>query len=448
MAEVVRFAPSPTGELHLGNARSAVLNWLYALTTGGAFILRLDDTDTARSEERFARQILADLDWLGIRPGRVERQSERLAHYGAAADRLRAAGLLYPAYETAEELDRKRGLQRARGRPPVYDRAALALSDADRARLEAEGRRPHFRFRLPAGVRRWDDLCRGEERVDLGSLSDPVLVREDGTPLYTFTSVVDDALLGVTTVIRGEDHVTNTGVQIALFEALGATPPRFAHHNLLVRADGEPLSKRDNPLSLSRLAADGYEPMAVASLAVLLGTSRPVEAVASMAELAARIRLSDVSRGPATFEVAELDRLNAALLHRMPYEAAAPWLRAEGADDPAFWATVRENLARRGEVRFWRDAWRGRLPPATADGAVLEAARRALPPEPWDETTFRGWTDAVRAATGAKGRALFLPLRLALTGSDHGPEMARWILLLGRDETERRLAAAAAHSRG
>jgi glutamyl-tRNA synthetase len=444
VGEVVRFAPSPTGELHLGNARTLVFNWLHALRTGGALILRLDDTDTARSEERFARQIEADVAWLGITPARVERQSARLAAYDAAAERLRAAGLLYPAYETEEELARKRALQRARGLPPVYDRAALSLDAADRARLEAEGRRPHWRFRLPDTDVSWTDGCRGEETVRLASLSDPVLVREDGTMLYTLTSVVDDAEFGVTTVIRGEDHVTNTGVQIALFEALGAAAPAFAHHNLLTRADGQPLSKRDNPLSLRQLAADGVEPMAVASLAALVGTSRPVEAVADMPALAERVGLADISRGPAAFDSAELARLNAALLHAMPYEAAVPFLAAAGADDRAFWETVRGNLSTRADVALWRDAWRGMLPPASPDRTVVAVARETLPPEPWDEETFRRWTEAVKAQTGAKGRALFLPIRQALTGLDHGPEMARWLLLLGHAETLRRLDRALA----
>lgn len=458
--ETVRFAPSPTGEMHIGNARTALYNACLARRTGGRFVLRLDDTDAARSHERFVAQIERDLTWLAIVPDRVERQSERLALYDEAAERLRAAGLLYPCYETPQELERKRARQRARGRPPIYDRAGLALAADERRRLEAAGRRPHWRFRLPQGARTWDDRCRGPQTVDLGTLSDPVLVRADGSYLYTLPSVVDDIDMGVTTVVRGEDHVTNTAVQIALFEALGARAPAFAHHNLLVRADGEPLSKRDNPLSLSRLREAGYEAMAVASLAVLTGTHHPVQPVTGMAALCAFADLGAVSRAPATFDPAELDRLNAALLHAMPFELVADWLRHTfGVADAQFWETVRANLSRREEIRTWFDVWR--RPPAlsvaeagadpeegakltTADADVLAAAPEALPPGPFDPQTFRAWTEALRARTGKKGRALVLPLRKALTGLGHGPEMAALLPLLGRTAVLERLERARA----
>ena len=446
MPEIVRFAPSPTGEIHIGNARTALYNYAVARQTGGTFILRFDDTDVERSEARFAEAIAADLAWPGIRPATLVRQSDRLALYDDAADRLRAAGLLYPCYETPDELERKRALQRARGHPPKYDRAALALADADRVALEAQGRRPHWRFRLPDGARTWDDRCRGEQRVNLDAISDPVLVRADGSYLYTLTSVVDDVDMGVTLIVRGEDHITNTGVQIALFEALGAAAPAFAHHNLLTRSDGEPLSKRDNPLSLTRLRGDEVEPMAVASLAVLTGTSQPVEPVADLGALCARADLAAVSRGPATFDPADVTRLNAALLHEMPYEAVAGWLaETYGVSDPAVWTTLRGNLARRTNIAPWVAILRdgpAAVPPAEGDRPVLAAARQALPPEPWDESTFKGWTAAVKAATGAKGKGLFMPLRLALTGEAQGPELAALLLLLGREETASRLDAA------
>lgn len=447
MSETVRFAPSPTGEIHIGNARTALYNWAAAKGSGGAFILRYDDTDTERSRSEFAEAIAADLGWLGIKPDRVERQSERLALYDAAADRLRGEGLLYACYETPEELDRKRALQRARGRPPVYDRAGLDLTAQERAAFEAEGRRPHWRFRLPDGARTWDDRCRGPQTVNLSSVSDPVLVRADGTYLYTLGSVVDDADMGVTLVIRGEDHITNTGIQIALFEALGASAPDFAHHNLLTRADGEPLSKRDNPLSLTRLRQDGVEPMALASLAVLTGTSAPVEPVADLDALVAKADLAAISRGPATFDPADITRLNAALLHEMPFAAVADWLAARYAvTDPAVWTTLRLNLSMRDEIGPWIEILRDgpeRVPIAAADRPVLEAAAAALPDEPWDEGTFKAWTNAVKSASGAKGKALFMPLRLALTGRPSGPELGPFLGLLGRAEALRRLEAAA-----
>ncbi|WP_108661874.1 glutamate--tRNA ligase [Acuticoccus kandeliae] len=453
MPETVRFAPSPTGEIHIGNVRTALYNWFLAMESGGRFLLRFDDTDVERSREAFVTAITEDLAWLGIRPHQVERQSARLAAYDAAADALRAKGLLYPCYETPDELERKRARQRARGLPPVYDRAALALDADARAALEAEGRRPHWRFKLPAGARSWEDRCRGPQTVNLETISDPVLVREDGTYLYTICSVVDDIDHGVTTIVRGEDHITNTGVQIAIFEGLGATPPAFGHHNLLTRSDGEPLSKRDNPLSVTRLRAEGYEPMAIASLAALVGTSHAVEPIAEMGRLAAMAPLASVSRGPAMFDPADLVRLNAALLHGAPFEAMAPWLAAEyGADDPVFWETVRGNLTFRHDVAPWVEIWR--KPPALvgADGvplldagerAVVAAAADALPAEPWGEETFKAWTGAVRAATGAKGKALFMPLRKALTGREAGPEMAAFMLLLGREAVLHRLQAAA-----
>jgi len=452
MVETVRFAPSPTGELHIGNMRTALYNW-FAAQGGGRFILRYDDTDVGRSEARFADQIAADMAWIGIAPDVVVRQSDRLALYDAAADRLRAAGLLYACYETPDELDRKRARQRARGLPPIYDRAGLALSADERAALEADGRRPHWRFRLPEGPRTFADRCRDALTVNLDALSDPVLIREDGSYLYTLTSVVDDADLGVTLVVRGEDHVTNTGVQIALFEALDAALPAFAHHNLLTRSDGEPLSKRDNPLSIRALAEAGYEPMAVASLAVLTGTSHPVAPAADLGALGDITALGDISRGPATFDPAELDRLNAAIVHALPVEAIADGLAAHGltgARAAAFWQTVRANLTFRDQLGVWAARLAAEADVVMADAAPLSDEERAvvgnaralLPAEPWDEGTFGAWTKAVRQQTGAKGKALFMPLRRALTGLESGPELGPWLHLLGHDRAADRLDAA------
>jgi len=443
----VRFAPSPTGYLHIGNARPALFNWLHALRHGGSFILRLDDTDRERSREEYAEAILRDVAWLGIRPDRVERQSLREAHYRAAAEALKASGRLYPAYESAEELDRRRKRQMARGLPPVYDRAALKLSEADRQALEAEGRRPHWRFLLDESEAevRWDDGVRGPQAVTIASLSDPVLVREDGSFLYTLPSVVDDIEMGVTDIIRGDDHVTNTGVQIQLFQALGGAVPRFAHHNTLTTASGEGLSKRTGALSLGSLAEAGYEPMAVASLAVLIGTSLPVEPVRDLPTLAAMLDLSMVSKAPAKFDPQDLDGLNAKLLHGTPYDEVAARLAAMGVGGgEAFWLAVRGNLVRLADALDW---WRIvdaplELPPADpADRPVLESALSLVPDEPFGPGTWKAWTDAVKAATGAKGRALYMPLRLALTGREHGPELAGLLPLIGRRNTTDRLAA-------
>ncbi|MFC0283128.1 glutamate--tRNA ligase [Camelimonas abortus] len=443
---IVRFAPSPTGYLHIGNARTALLNALLARREGGRFILRLDDTDRARSREEYADAIREDLAWLGVTPDAVFRQSQRGALYEAAAARLRAAGRLYPCYETAGELERRRRLQLARGLPPVYDRAALKLTAAERAALEAQGRRPHWRFLLHPETVVWNDLVRGESRVDCASLSDPVLVREDGAFLYTLPSVVDDADMGVTHVIRGEDHVTNTAVQIQLFAALGAPSPLFGHHNLLVTADGEGLSKRQGHLSLRGLRERGVEPLAAAALAVLVGTPEAVRPVASLDELASLVDLGSISRAPARFDERELLALNARLLHDMPWEVARPRLAAAGAGlDEAGWLAVRGNLERFSDAAVWAAIIRHgpqRPPAAGMDDAFRAAALETAPPEPWNDATWKVWTGAIRERTGARGRALFMPLRLALTGRDHGPEMAALLPLIGREEALRRIRAA------
>ena len=327
---VVRFAPSPTGRIHIGNARTALLNWLFVRRRGGTFILRFDDTDLERSRTEYADAIEADLEWLGIRPDLVRRQSERMAAYDEAAARLKDLGRLYPAYETAEELDRRRKRQQARGLPPIYDRAALRLSADERAALEASGRKPHWRFRLEPTTVRWDDMVRGESHIDCASLSDPVLRREDGTYLYTLPSVVDDIDFGVTHVIRGEDHVTNTAVQIQIFEALAGAAPSFGHHNLLTDAGGGGLSKRSGALSIGALRTKGIESLAVAALAVLVGSAEAVRPVASLDELADLIDLSQLSHGAARFDEAELEALSARTLHRAPYAAVADRLAALG----------------------------------------------------------------------------------------------------------------------
>src|SRR3954447_20764760 len=344
---LVRFAPSPTGRIHIGNARTALLNYVFARSQGGGFVLRFDDTDRERSREEFVQAIEVDLTWLGIRPDATVRQSAREALYAAAAQRLRDIGRLYPCYETAEELDRRRRLQQARGLPPIYDRAAaLKLIPADHARLEAEGRRPHWRFELNHEIVRWHDLVRGDSHIDTASLSDPVLVREDGSYLYTLPSVVDDIDLDITHVIRGEDHVVNTAVQIQLFEALAAKPPQFAHHSLLTGADGQGLSKRLGSLSIAGMREQGIEAMAVASVAALIGTSESVHPVAAYEALLAGFDLAHVSRAPARFDEEELKALNARLVHELPYEAVRARLTALGADGGApFWQAVRGNLA-------------------------------------------------------------------------------------------------------
>ncbi len=437
---LVRFAPSPSGRIHIGNSRTAILNWLFARKAGGEFVLRYDDTDLERSKKEFADGIARDLDWLGIKPDRVEYQSKRFDSYRAAAERLKAQGRLYPCYETADELERRRKRQLARHQPPIYDRAALKLSDQERQALEAEGRRPHWRFKLEHRMVEWNDLIRGPQHIDTTNLSDPVLVREDGTYLYTLPSVVDDIDFGITHVIRGEDHVVNTAVQIELFEALGGTAPDFAHHSLLTGADGQGLSKRLGSLSIACMREQGLEAMAVVSHAALLGTSDSIHPCADYRELIEGFDLHKLSRAPARFDETELRGLNARLLHVLPYEAVKDRL-AFG--DKAFWLAVRGNLSTLADARLWHDIVSGSVNPviASEDRELIATAARLLPPAPWSGETWKSWTEAVKAETGRKGKALFMPLRLALTGLDHGPELASLLPLIGRERALERLNA-------
>jgi glutamyl-tRNA synthetase len=440
MTVTVRFAPSPTGRLHAGNIRTALLNWMFAKHREGRLLLRLDDTDRERSTEEFARGIHEDLTWLGLGWDREAKQSARFALYDAAVEKLKASGRLYPAYETQDELELKRKRQLARGKPPVYDRAALKLTESDRTKLEAERRKPHWRFRLEARDAVWNDLIRGEQHADATSLSDPVLVRADGTYLYTLPSVVDDIDLGITHVVRGEDHVANTASQIQLFEALGAEPPAFGHHNLLVGSEGQPLSKRDRSLSIQGMREEGLEPLAVASYAATIGTSDTIAPHPSLQELVARFSFGKISRAPARFDVQELRALNARLLHALSYDVVAPKLSdMDVGGGEAFWFAVRSNLAVLADAGAWWQVVNGRLEPVIADAALCRESAALLPPEPWDGSTWERWTADVKQATGAKGKALFQPLRLALTGREHGPELKLLLPLIGRSRALARL---------
>ena len=434
---VVRFAPSPTGLLHVGNVRTALFNWLFAKRQAGTFILRLDDTDRARSKPEYEAAIERDLKWLGLDWALKERQSERPAHYDAARDRLIAAGRLYACYETPEELDFKRKRLLAQGRPPVYDRAALRLGDADRARLEGEGRRPHWRFKLGPEEVRWNDLVRGPQHIDEASQSDPVLVRADGSYIYSFTSVADDIAFAVTHVIRGEDHVTNSAAQIQMFRALDAVVPAFAHLPLLVDAAGGGLSKRAGSLSIGELRDRGIEALAVCALLARLGTADPVEPVTSLEALVATVDFARVGRAAARFSEEELSHLSARTLHLLPYAAVRDRLPAPVGE--ALWLAVRGNLTTLADATAWAGIVKGTLTPKLEDPAFLEQAAARLPAEPWTEATWKEWTGAVSAATQHKGRALFHPLRLALTARETGPEMAKLLPLIGRAKAAARL---------
>jgi len=437
-----RFAPSPTGRLHVGNIRAALQNWLWARASGGRFLLRLDDTDAERSSEAFADAILADLAWLGLVPDAVERQSDRGALYERRFDELRAAGRIYPAYETAQELDLKRKIQLGRGLPPVYDRAALSLSEAERARLEAGGQAPHWRFRLEhAAPVVWNDLIRGEQRFDPALMSDPVIRRADGSWLYMLPSVIDDIDMGISHVVRGEDHVANTALQLQMFEALGSTPPAFAHAPLLAGTEGK-LSKRLGSIGVDDLRGQGIEPIAILALLARIGTSDPVVPVSSLQSLIDGFDFARIGRAPARFDPDELTALNARTIHLLDYEAVRDRLPANM--DASAWAAIRPNLSTVVEAADWWTVVEGPIEAANLpeDAAFLAEAIRIARAMPWDQTPWATLVEGLKAATGRKGKALFLPLRRALTGRDHGPEMAALLPLIGRDRAIARLEAA------
>lgn len=444
MSIVTRFAPAPSGRLHVGNLRAALLNWLFARANGGRFLLRLDDTDAARSTEAFAQAIVADLAWAGLEPDDMARQSERFTLYETRFAELVAAGRLYPCYESAQELDLKRKILAGRGLPPIYDRAALALNDADRAAFEAEGGRPHWRFKLDrAAPVAWADMIRGDQHIDPAAQSDPVVRRADGSWLYMLPSVIDDIDMGVTHVVRGEDHVTNTGLQLQMFEALGATPPVFAHAALLAGSEGK-LSKRLGALGVDALREEGIEPLALAVLLARIGTSDPVMPLTDWAPLIEGLNFAHFGRAPARFDMEELKGLNAKTIHLMPYAAVADRLPA--GFGPEAWAAIAPNLITIAEAGDWLPVLAGDVPAPELpeeDCAFLAIAAEEAASLDWSTEPWRALTDALKARTGRKGKPLFLPLRRVLTGHDHGPDMATLLPLIGKERAIARLRAAA-----
>ena len=434
---VTRFAPSPTGNLHVGNIRTALHNWLLAKSAGGRFLLRIDDTDAARSAEQYVDGIRADLTWLGLEWDGEERQSARLAIYEMAFEKLREAGRVYRCYETAQELDLKRKVLLGRGLPPIYDRAALALTEADHARFAAEGVAPHWRFKLDhAEPIEWIDGIRGRQHFEAAQLSDPVVRRADGSWLYMLPSAIDDVEMGVTDVLRGEDHVSNTAAQLQMFTALGASPPRFAHEALLVGNEGK-LSKRLGSLGCDAFRERGIEPQTIVASLARLGTSQPVEPIMDRARLIESFDLATFGRAPARFDEAELERLNHAIVHQLSYSEVADRLPA-GMNERA-WLAVRPNLERVADAADW---WRVITGPIVApefgeeDRAFLAQAADLLS---WGEDPWGALTSALKDATGRKGRALFMPLRQALTGRDHGPDMHALLPLIGERRARERL---------
>jgi glutamyl-tRNA synthetase len=444
MPVVTRFAPSPSGRLHVGNLRTALHNWLLARRDDGRFLLRIDDTDPERSREEHVAAIRADLAWLGLAPDGEVRQSQRFALYEQAFERLRESGRVYRCYETAHELELKRKVLLGRGLPPIYDGAALALSEADHAAREAAGERPHWRFRLDHDRPiEWDDGIRGRQHFDPRQMSDPVVRRADGSWLYMLPSAIDDVDLAISDVLRGEDHVSNTALQIQMFAALGAAPPRFAHEALLVGSEGK-LAKRLGSLGLEELREAGIEPEALVAVLARLGTADPVDPALGSDALAASFELARFGRAPARFDEAELHRVNAAVVHRLPYSRVAHRLPAGMSE--AGWEAIRPNLAHVDEAgEWWRIVTGPVTPPALPDDtrAFLGRAAEALAAQTWGADTWRALTAALKQASGRSGKALFQPLRLALTGREAGPDMAALLPLIGRGAALDRLRAAA-----
>lgn len=439
----VRFAPSPTGLLHIGNARAAVLPWLFARKNGGQFMLRLDDTDRERSTEAFADAIQQDVEWLGLTHDLFAKQSDRFDRYSEVMHKLIKDGRLYPCYETPEELDFKRKRQLAKGEPPIYDRAALSLTPEVRAHYEAEGRKPHWRFKLMPGKIAWNDHIRGAVEFSAERIGDPVLVREDGVFLYTLASVTDDVDFEITHIVRGEDHVTNTAVQIQLIEAITGKENtiQFAHFTMFLDKDGQKLSKRLGSLSIQSMREKGLEPMTINSMLARLGTSMPIEPVLSLDELANSFDFSVFSRTAPHFDEHELDVLNHKLLTHLSYEQVKD--RLPGHIDETLWKLIRGNLEFVSDIGCWKDVFSDDLVVTKhEESEYLQDALELLPPTPWDLTTWSIWTNALKEKTGRKGKQLFMPLRQALTGHDHGPEMKDLLPYIGYDRVIQRLGKA------
>lgn len=430
-----RFAPSPTGFIHVGNLRTALMNYLITRKAGGTFILRLDDTDQERSKQEYADGIMADLEWLGLHWDRVEKQSLRMDRYRAAAEELKQAGRFYECFESPTELDLKRKKLLNMGRPPVYDRASLALTDVEKDAMRAEGRAGYWRFLLNQNRIEWPDGILGPISIDAASVSDPVLIRADGQVLYTFASSVDDIDMGVTFIVRGADHVTNTATQIQIMQAMGGTPPNFAHHSLLTGAKGEELSKRLGTLSLRDLRAQGVEPMALLSLMARLGSSKPVELASSMQDLIDGFDVGSFGSAPTKFDAEDLFPLTRAHVQSLPLPAVADKIAALGvpeAEAEAFWRVAKDNITVLADLAQWWELFQNGAEPLVdpEDAEFITQAVALLPPKPWTTATWGEWTEAVKAATGRKGKGLFMPLRKALTGRANGPEMADVMPLL------------------
>ena len=441
-----RFAPSPTGKVHIGNIRTAIITWLAARSMGGKFMLRIDDTDSERSKDEYTELLKTDLTWLGLNWDDYAHQRDRWDRYNELIQKLKDDGRLYPCYETPEQLDLKRkGLLNA-GKPPLYDRSALDLTDAEKAKFEAEGKSPHWRFKMNPAPIEWNDLVRGEVRFDATLISDPVLIREDGRPLYHLCSVIDDIDFGISHITRGEDHVSNTAMHVQMFEALGATPPKMAHLPLVADMEGGKLSKRLGSLAVESLRDDeGIEPMAIVSLLARLGTSDPIEATNDMQVFIKSFDFAKFGRGTPKMDVSEIERLNARIVHGLSYDEVKDRPELKGIDEN-FWNNVRANLKKVSDVTDWAHVTNDKIETSVPDEDkdYIKLAAQTLPEGDINDDTWSAWTSVLKEKSDRKGRGLFMPLRQALTGMEHGPEMDKMLKLLGRDRALRRLEKAAA----
>ena len=435
MTTTTRFAPSPTGLLHLGNIRTALINWLYARTNNGKFILRIDDTDLERSKDEYASKIKYDLEWLGIDFDETFNQSSRFEVYKARFDTLVELGRVYPCYETPEELERKRKLQMASGGKPVYDRSALSLTDQQKKEFESEGRKPHWRFLMNSERVQWDDILKGQVDIDLLSLSDPVVYREDGVPLYTFSSVVDDIDFNITNVIRGDDHTSNTAVQIELINAMDTNKIVFAHHALLTASSGDKLSKRDNVISIESFREKNIDPLAILSLLATIGTSNSIELKSSISQIIEEFRIKTISTSPGKIEIDLLNALNKKIVQKYQFDEIRDRLaKVDKRIDEKFWNTVKGNLGTVEDIQNWTNIVFNSELIEPKDKEFIKITLDAMPADPWSDETWDEWTGKVKELTGRKGKELFLPLREAFTGLSHGPEMKKLIQLLGREK--------------
>lgn len=435
MTEIkVRFAPSPTGYMHIGNTRTALFNWLLAKKLGGKFMLRIDDTDKLRSKEEYELSLRDSLKWLGLTWQEEARQSARFDRYNTVVEKLKSEGRIYPCYETAEELEFMRKRLMNKGLPPIYDRKALSLTQEEIAACEAEGRKPHYRFKLLDGEIKWDDMVRGEVKYEARNLSDPIIIREDGSFLYHLPSVIDDVDFGITHIVRGEDHVTNTASQVQMFEALGGKVPSFAHLPLLTGKEGK-LSKRLGSLGVRELRTEGVEAMAINSFLAKLGTSEAVEPFYDLETLAASLDFAKIGRSQPKFDVEELKIFNTKFVHAAPYD----YVKERVGVDETFWNAVKGNLAVVDDIAGWKEVCHQKVKPLIEDKALTDAAAELLPPEPWNEETWNAWVNEVKAQTGKKGKELFHPIRRALTAQENGPELKILLPLMGRTKAYNRL---------